>query len=143
MIKKTLTTIGWREIIALPELNIPEIKAKIDTGARTSALHAFHIQEFYLDDKPMVSFQVHPYQKNSHHTVTAIAELLGYKEVRNSGGNLQNRPVIKTKVEVNGNIWKIEVTLTNRDLMGFRMLLGRQALRGHFIVDPGRSFLLS
>ncbi|TVQ44753.1 MAG: ATP-dependent zinc protease [Gloeocapsa sp. DLM2.Bin57] len=143
MIKKTLTTIGWREIIALPELNIPSIKAKIDTGARTSALHAFHIQEFYLDDKPMVSFQVHPHQKDTHHTVTAIAELLGYKEVRNSGGHLQNRPVIKTKVEVNGSSWKIEVTLTNRDLMGFRMLLGRQALRGHFIVDPGRSFLLS
>lgn len=143
MVKKILTTIGWREIIALPQLNIPEIKAKIDTGARTSALHAFHIKEFYQDGKPMVSFQVHPYQKNSHDTVTASAELLGYKEIRNSGGHVQNRPVIKTRVEVNGNSWKIELTLTNRDLMGFRMLLGRQALRGHFTVDPGRSYLLS
>ncbi len=142
MVKKILTTIGWREIIALPELNIPKIKAKIDTGARTSALHAFQIKEFYQDGKPMVSFQIHPYQKNSRDTINASAELLGYKEVKNSGGHVQNRPVIRTRVEVNGNSWKIELTLTNRDLMGFRMLLGRQALRGHFVVDPGRSFLL-
>ena len=143
MVKKVLTTIGWRDVIALPELDIPQIKAKIDTGARSSAIHAFHIENFYQDGKEMVSFLVHPNQRDNHYSIRAIAELLGYKEVRNSGGHVQNRPVIQTKVEVNGSQWTIELTLTNRDLMGFRMLLGRQALRGHFLVNPGRSFLLS
>jgi len=143
MVKKVLTTIGWREVIALPELDIPQIKAKIDTGARSSAIHAYHIEKFYQDGKEMVSFLVHPYQRDNHYSISAIAELLGYKEVRNSGGHVQNRPVIQTRVEVNGSQWTIELTLTNRDLMGFRMLLGRQALRGHFLVNPGRSFLLS
>jgi len=141
MVKK-LVTIGWREIIALPELKVPKIKVKIDTGARSSALHAFHIQTFYQDGKEMVRFQIHPHQRDSHRTVSAIAELLGYKEVKNSGGHVQKRPVIQTVIDIGGNQWQIELTLANRDLMGFRMLLGRQALRGHFLVDPGRSFLL-
>lgn len=142
MVKK-VTTIGWREVICLPQLGIPVIKAKIDTGARSSALHAFHIHKFTQDGRDMVSFEVHPHQRNTHYTITATAELLGYKEVKNSGGHVQNRPVIETTVELGEQKWKIELTLTNRDLMGFRMLLGRQAVRGHFLVDPGRSFLLS
>lgn len=142
MVKK-LTTIGWREVIALPQLGIPTIKAKIDTGARSSAIHAFHIHKFQLNGQEMVSFEIHPYQKDTHQTISATAELLGYKEVRNSGGHVQNRPVIQTTVALGEQKWKIELTLTNRDLMGFRMLLGRQAIRGHFLVDPGRSFLLS
>ena len=135
--------IGWREIIALPKLGIPEIKAKIDTGARSSALHAFNIQNFTQDGQEMVRFQVHPYQKDTHQTITATAELLEYREVKNSGGHIQNRPVIQTVVELGGKQWEIELTLTNRDLMGFRMLLGRQAVRSHFLVDARRSFILS
>lgn len=142
MVKKLLT-IGWRETVALPQLSIPEIKAKIDTGARSSALHAFHVRQFQQHGQDMVSFQVHPYQRDSHYTVTTSALLLKYTNVKNSGGHVQRRPVIKTIVELGGKQWEIEMTLTNRDSMGFRMLLGRQSVRGLFLVDPGRSFLLS
>lgn len=135
--------VGWREIIALPELGIDRIKAKIDTGARSSALHAFHIREFRRNGKEMVVFQVHPYQRNSKTTIQAEAELLEYREVRNSGGIGQHRPVILTTVELGGQHWEIELTLTNRDVMGFRMLLGRQAIRHKFLVNPGKSFLQS
>jgi hypothetical protein len=138
---KQLSIIGWREIIALPELGISEIKAKIDTGARSSALHAFHIEKFQLNGKPMVSFEIHPYQKDNKRTVLAEAELLEYREVRNSGGHSQLRPVIVTEVELGTTQWQIELTLTNRDVMGFRMLLGRQAVKHRFLVDAGRSFL--
>ncbi|MEA5537400.1 ATP-dependent zinc protease [Crocosphaera sp. XPORK-15E] len=135
--------IGWREWLDLPALGIAEIKAKIDTGARTSALHAFHVKSFKKDGKEMIRFQVHPYQKDSHNTVTAEAELLEWRHVTNSGGHQQLRPVILTPVELAGQLWNIELTLTNRDVMGFRMLLGREAVRQRFLVDPGGSFLLS
>ncbi len=140
---KQLSVIGWRETIALPELGISRIKAKIDTGARSSALHTFHVEEFRRDGKQMLRFQVHPYQRNSKQTVTTEAELLEYRQIRNSGGHAQLRPVVLTTVELGGQQWQIELTLTNRDVMGFRMLLGRQAIRHHFLVDPGKSFLQS
>jgi hypothetical protein len=136
-----LPIIGWREQVALPDLEIPEVKAKIDTGARSSALHAFDVEIFEHDGKSMVRFKVHPYQRDTHRTVTAIAELLEHRQVRNSGGQTQLRPVIQTTVELNGYAFPIELTLTNRDAMGFRMLLGRQAVRQRFLVDAGRSFL--
>lgn len=135
--------VGWREIIALPELGIDKIKAKIDTGARSSALHAFHIEKFERNDKKFVRFQVHPLQRDSKTTITTEAELLEYREVRNSGGVAQLRPVILTRIKLGEKTWKIELTLTNRDVMGFRMLLGRQALRRQFLVDPGKSFIQS
>jgi hypothetical protein len=91
----------------------------------------------------MVSFKVHPYQRDTHRTVMAEAELLDQREVRNSGGQTQVRPVIQTPVELNGYTFPIELTLTNRDVMGFRMLLGRQAVRKRFLVDVSRSFLHS
>ncbi len=138
-----LLIIGWREIVALPNLGISQIKAKIDTGARSSALHAFHLQQFQRDEQDMIRFQVHPYQRDSKHTVTAEAQLLEYREVRNSGGKVQLRPAILTNVELDGVQWQIELTLTNRDVMGFRMLLGRQAVRDRFLVAPGKSFLQS
>ncbi|BAU65370.1 hypothetical protein STA3757_27550 [Stanieria sp. NIES-3757] len=140
---KQLPIIGWRETIALPQLGISRIKAKIDTGARSSALHTFHVEEFRRDGKQMLRFQVHPYQRNSRQTVTTEAELLEYRQIRNSGGHAQVRPVVLTTVELGGQQWQIELTLTNRDVMGFRMLLGRQAIRHHFLVDPGKSFLQS
>ncbi|MEO0847424.1 MAG: RimK/LysX family protein [Cyanobacteria bacterium J06648_1] len=133
--------IGWREFVSLPELNIDRVKAKIDTGARSSAIHAFNIQELSHQGKQIIRFQVHPQQRDRQTTVTAEAELLEYREIRNSGGIAQLRPVIKTNIEVGEHIWSIELSLTDRDVMGFRMLLGRQAVRNKFLVDPGGSYL--
>jgi hypothetical protein len=141
--QEQLPIIGWREQLALPDLGIREVKAKIDTGARSSALHAFDVETFNSNGKRMVRFKVHPYQRDAHRTVTAEAELLDQRQVRNSGGQTQVRPVIETTVDLNGDRWSIELTLTNRDVMGFRMLLGRQAVRRRFLVDAGRSFLHS
>lgn len=141
--QEQLPLIGWREQVALPDLGITEVKAKIDTGARSSALHAFDVEVFEREGKPMVRFKVHPYQRDAQRTVIAEAELIDQRQVRNSGGQTQVRPVIQTTVELNGDRWQIELTLTNRDVMGFRMLLGRQAVRKRFLVDAGRSFLHS
>jgi hypothetical protein len=138
-----LLIIGWREQVALPELGIFDVKAKVDTGARSSALHAFDIEIFEHDGKTIVGFKVHPYQRDNHRTIIAQAELLDQRQVRNSGGQTQLRPVIQTPVELGNETFPIELTLTNRDVMGFRMLLGRQAVRGRFLVDAGQSFLLS
>ncbi len=134
--------LGWREWVALPTLGIESIKAKVDTGARTSALHAFHLQYFYEGDRWMVRFQVHPQQRSTERVVTAIAPVIDQRLVRNSGGHAEERPVICTEVEIGGDRWPIELTLTNRDMMGFRMLLGREAVRRRFWVDPGKSYLM-
>jgi hypothetical protein len=140
--QKILPVIGWREWLDLPELGIKTIKAKIDTGARSSALHAFHVEAFERDRQNMVRFQVHPKQRNNY-TISTEAELLEWRQVRNSGGQTQLRPVIRTTVKLGSQQWAIELTLTNRDVMGFRMLLGREALRKRFLVNPGRSYLLT
>lgn len=136
-----LPIIGWREWIALPELGIPKIKAKIDTGARSSALHAFDIDTFEIDGKPRVRFKVHPKQRDTNQTIIAEAELIDERKVRSSSGQAELRPVILTEVNLMGKRWQIELTLTNRELMGFRMLLGRQAVRGMFLINPGKSYL--
>ncbi|MGF1569503.1 MAG: ATP-dependent zinc protease [Nodosilinea sp.] len=133
--------IGWREWVALPALGVYGIKAKIDTGARSSALHAFDVERFERNGEAMVRFQAHPIQRNDDYIVTAEAPLLDERLVRNSGGQEQLRPVIETTVQIGLQIWSLELTLTNRDEMGFRMLLGRQAVRRRYLVDPGRSYL--
>jgi hypothetical protein len=133
--------IGWREWVTLPALGIEATKAKIDTGARSSALHAFNLERFERDGKTIVRFQAHPIQRNDSDVVTAEAALLEDRVVRNSGGQEELRPVIETPVQVGDAIWMIELTLTNRDQMGFRMLLGRQAVRHRYLVNPGKSFL--
>ncbi len=140
---KQLPLVGWREWITLPELGIETVKAKIDTGARSSALHAFDIATFQQEGKPFVRFKVHPYQRDTDRTVTTEAPLLEERQVRNSGGHIETRPVIRTLLSLNGKQWPIELTLTHRDVMGFRMLLGRQAIRERFWVDAGRSYLQS
>jgi hypothetical protein len=140
---ENIPIIGWREWLDLPDLHIQAIKAKIDTGARSSALHAFNIESFTRNGIEMLRFQVHPYQKDAHFTITAEAPLLEWRTVKNSGGHSQERPVICTQIHLGEARWPIELTLTNRDVMGFRMLLGRQAIRRRFLVHPGRSFLLS
>jgi hypothetical protein len=132
--------IGWREWVAFPDLGIGEIKAKIDTGARTSSLHASRIQTFTRDGEQWVRFEVHPYQRDAKRTVTAEAPLLGHRSVRSTSGHDMLRPVISTDLELAGTRRAIELTLSNRDAMGFRLLLGRRALRRYHI-DPGKSYL--
>ena len=132
--------LGWREWAQLPDLNVRAIKAKLDTGARTSALHAFSIKDFVRDGVQMVRFDIHPVQRSSASAVHAEAEVLERRVVRNSGGHQELRPVIVTTLRIGEEEWPIELTLTRRDEMGFRMLLGREALRGRAVVDSGSSF---
>ncbi|MDH3284953.1 MAG: RimK/LysX family protein [Acidobacteriota bacterium] len=131
---------GWREWLALPDLSIKSIKAKIDTGARTSALHAFDVEVFRRGGRERVRFKVHPKQRDSVRTVVADVLLLDERVVRSSSGRAERRPVVLLHAKWKDHVWPIEVTLTRRDVMGFRMLLGRQAIRGRFLVDPGRSY---
>ncbi|ASC69202.1 putative alpha-L-glutamate ligase [Halomicronema hongdechloris C2206] len=138
-----MPTIGWREWLSLPELGVPGLKAKIDTGARSSALHAFDVEQIERQGIVRVRFKIHPLQRSTTEVITAEADLVDQRTVRSSVGHEQLRPVIHTLVELGEWRWSIELTLTNRDVMGFRMLLGRQAMRQRFLVDPGRSFLHS
>ncbi len=140
--KKDLTIVGWREWVCLPELGIKTIKAKVDTGARTSSLHAEDIEIRRRGGKQVVRFVVHPIQRNRSQTIVATAPLIDERAVRSSSGHHQLRPVIETPIRLGGHVWPVEITLTSRDVMGFRMLLGRQAIRRHAVVDPGRSFLM-
>lgn len=135
-----LPIIGWREWLALPGLGVDRIKAKVDTGARTSALHAFGLERFERDGRTMVRFEAHPVQRDTSVRIPVEAELTDRRKVRTSSGDQTLRPVIWTDVELMGRRWEIELTLIRRDPMGFRMLLGRQAVKGRFLVDPGRSF---
>jgi len=135
------TVIGWREWVSLPALGIPSIKAKIDTGARTSALHAFQIEPVIMRGSLKVRFAVHPLQKVERPEITCIADVIDMRTVSDSSGKKEERFVINTPVRMGDSEWTIEVTLTDRKDMLFRMLLGRTGIRGHMIVDPGRSFL--
>jgi hypothetical protein len=133
--------VGWREWIALPDLGIPAIKAKIDTGARTSALHVFDVEEFEANGLLMVRFSVHPLQKNTSISRFCEAPVLAQRKVKNSGGDSEHRYIIQTNARIGDLTWPIDISLTNRDLMMFRMLLGRKALENRFLINPGRSFL--
>lgn len=134
--------IGWREWVDLPDLGAIAVKAKIDTGAKTSALHAVGLESFRRGGAPWVRFCLHPHQRDTDRSVLVEAAVIDERAIRNSGGAAEDRPVILTRAKIGAVALEIEVTLTNRSLMGFRMLLGREALRGNFIVDPGRSFLV-
>lgn len=132
--------VGWREWVALPELGVPAIKAKIDTGARTSALHAYFVEPFILDGQQMVRFGVHPLQKRLDVEVFCECPVKDYRSVSDSGGHSEMRYVIETDMSMGGLKRRIEMTLTNRDNMKFRMLLGRTAM-GNMVVQPDLSFL--
>lgn len=135
-----MPVIGWREWVDLTELRCGKIKVKVDTGARSSALHAFNVKEFEKDGETWVKFDVHPDQDSGKRTISTKAKVLEYRKVKNSGGKATMRPVIVTTISLMAVVWSVELTLANRDEMGFRMLLGRQAVRGRFLVDAGESF---
>ena len=140
-VKNKLPVLGWREWVSLPELGVKQIRCKVDTGARTSALHAFYIDEFVRDDINMVRFGLHPVQGNTEKEIHCEAEVVDRRDVSDSGGHTEKRYVIKTRVVLGQSSWPIEMTLTNRDTMRFRMLLGRTAIADYFLVDSAGSHL--
>lgn len=133
--------IGWREWVRLADLGVAAIKAKIDTGARTSALHAFAIEPFRRTGRLWVRFEVHPLQRSGTVKIRCEAPAIDERAVRNSGGQVERRYIIETSIVLGNRSWPIELALANRDQMGFRMLLGRTALEGRALIEPGRSFL--
>jgi ribosomal protein S6--L-glutamate ligase len=132
--------LGWEEWIALPELGLPAIKAKVDTGARTSALHAVYVEPFGSTRAPKVRFGVHPIPRRADVEIVCEAPVVDRRQVRSSNGKLETRYVISTPLRIADREWPIEVTLTNRDTMVYRMLLGRQAIIEGVLVDPSASF---
>lgn len=133
--------IGWREWLALPELGIPAIKAKIDTGARTSALHTHFIEEFETGGKKRVRFGVRPLRKRKNLELICEADIVDFRSVKDSGGHSEMRYFVRTQAQLGGRRWVIDISLTSRKDMLFRMLLGRTALEKEFIIDPGRSYV--
>ena len=134
--------LGWREWVALPELGIPAIKAKIDTGARTSALHAFRINAFHDNGLEFVRFWLHPLRNKRELELVCVAPVSQKRVIKDSGGHAEERYMIETTVSVGGHQWNIELTLTSREDMMFRMLLGRSAItKGRLTIDPSASYV--
>ncbi len=139
MAVKKNSLIGWREWAELPGLEIPLIKVKIDTGAKTSALHAYDIEIKKEGGKEFAEFIVHPLQGNDVISRKTRAEIIDVRNVTSSNGYKQERVVIRTPIKIGEYMWEIDVTLTNRDIMRHRMLLGRQAMK-NFLVNPSKSY---
>lgn len=133
--------IGWREWVQLPDLGVFVIKAKVDTGAATSSLHAFRLERFEKDGVPFVRFEVHPRQRSRRPSIECEAPIVKDTAVRNPGGRTELRPVIASTLIIAGQPVEALINLTGRDEMGYRMLLGRRTLRNRFVVDPGKSYL--
>ncbi|MBX3051115.1 MAG: RimK/LysX family protein [Caldilineaceae bacterium] len=138
--KASLPIIGWREWVGLPDLGIAQIKVKVDTGARSSSLHASGLEFFQREGVQWVRFQMQPVQRRRSRSLTAEAPVFEMRSVRSSSGKASLRPVIITNVTLLGITWPVELTLASRDKMGFRMLLGREAFRRRFLVDAGKSY---
>ena len=135
------TLAGWREWVGLPGVGVPWIKAKLDTGARTSAIHAFDVEELERDGARWVRFSVHPWQDSDDDPVEACLPVVDVREVRSSSGHAEERLVVPMTITLMQRDVEAEVTLSRRDELGFRMLVGREALRQGYAVDPGRSYL--
>lgn len=138
---RNFPVLGWREWIALPDLGVDLIECKVDTGARTSALHAFYVEPFEKDGINHVRFGLHPERNNTRTELHCEAEVIDRRMVSDSGGHKEQRYVIRTHIVIGDLTWPIETTLTNRDSMRFRMLLGRTAIVDNFVVDPGADHL--
>lgn len=139
---QNLITLGWREWLSLPDLGLPLMAAKIDTGAKSSCLHTFQIDPFEKDGQDWVRFAVHPMQNTNDVVIWREALVKDQREVSDSGGHKEKRYVIETELLINGKRKPIEMTLTNRDTMRFRMLLGRTAMNGLCVVNPELSWCL-
>ena len=142
MAKKYKRVIGAEEWCALRDLGIPAIKARIDSGAKTSSMHAFNIQTFKKYGALWVTFEINPLQNNRRTIIRCEAEVVDRREVKSSTGVPEKRYVIKTDIYMGNTRWPIELTLSNRDSMGYRMLLGREAMKDRFLVDPSEACLL-
>jgi hypothetical protein len=140
--QKRLLMIGWREWVTLPALQLNMIKAKVDTGARTCTLHAFELEEVIVEGVTKIRFCIHPKQHNDKEVVTCISDIADKRVVSDSGGHKEERYVIVQPVRLGNTLHKVEITLTNRDSMRFRMLLGRNFLRKGYGVNPAASFLM-
>ena len=138
---QTQIVIGWREWVSLPDLKLPVVKAKLDTGAKTSALHAFNIEPFFDRGRLRVSFQVHPLHEHLDVVVSCTADVVDYRSVSDSGGHREKRYVIMTQIIIGGLAFSIEVTLANRESMTHKMLIGRAAMK-QLMINPSRAFLL-
>lgn len=134
--------LGWREWVGLPDLGIEQIKAKVDTGARTSALHAFELRPFTRDGFQCIEFSLHPRQQDLETVLVCQAKVVDQRTVMDSGGHKEDRWVISTPVTIGGHQWPIEITLTSRDDMRFRMLLGRTALKARALIDSSKSYVV-
>lgn len=137
-----MKALGWREWVQLPDLVDVPVKAKVDTGAKTSSLHAFFIEPYTRDGNPWVKFLLHPNQNDNDIEVECHAAVSDRREVSDSGGHKEKRYVIESSIVIGKDVLIAELTLTDRDSMSFRMLLGRNLLRGSFLVDSGSSFLM-
>ena len=135
-----LKIVGWREWVRLPDLGVKWIKAKIDTGARSSSLHAYDIEIVDGEDAQKVKFKVQPLQNNRVRVIEACLPVSEFRKIRSSNGQSTTRPVVRTQLVMHGSRYDIDLTLFDRTKMGFRMLIGREALGGRFIVDSNQSY---
>lgn len=139
--RKKVQSIGWRERVSFPEFGVIGVKAKIDSGAQTSSIHAFRPRYSQRDDGEWISFEIHPRRRSRKDAVRVSAKVKTHRWIRSSNGKRELRPVIETIMSLGGEEFKAELTLANRHLMAYRMILGRSAMRGRFIIDPGKSYL--
>lgn len=141
-VRSRRAVIGWREWAAFPDLAVEKINAKIDTGAKSSAIHAFRIREIDIDGEPHAEFFLHPLQGRTRPEIACCEPIVDRRVIRSSNGQEAERLVIRTRLAMGERIWKIDLTLADRDAMGFRLLIGRDALGRKYLVNPAASYVL-